>query len=344
MNIREATEQNELSLLSKNACLSSNTKGREKPEEKCSLRTDFMRDRDRIIHSESFRRLKHKTQVFFSPANDLFRTRLTHTLEVSQISRTVARALKLNEDLTEAIALGHDIGHAPFGHTGERTLAVLNPEGFSHANQSFRIVCFIEKGGLNLTYEVKDGILHHSKGKGTIISADTDTLPQTLEGRIVRICDRIAYLNHDLDDALRANLLSFSDIPDFIKKSFGIKNSKRINTMVGALISSSFGKNDISLDDKTASLIDDFKDFMYKKVYNHPGLISEGEKTKKVIDDLFSFFYKNQDIVLSKMADVNYDKNVDIKQIISDYIAMMTDDFALMNYDKYILPRKWFSL
>ena len=344
MNIRESIEQKELVFLSACACLSSKTKGRNKKEEKCRLRTEFMRDRDRIVHSEAFRRLKHKTQVFFSPANDLFRTRLTHTLEVAQISRTVARALRLNEDLTEAIALGHDIGHAPFGHTGERTLNSLNPKGFSHANQSFRIVSFIEKGGLNLTFEVKDGILHHSKGGASIISSDISSLPRTLEGQIVRICDRIAYLNHDLDDAIRANLLNPSDVSHFIKENFGERNSLRINAMVSSLINASQNSRNITLDDKIAALIDDFKDFMYKKVYNHPALIDEALKTKKVINDLFSYFFKNPEIVLSKMDDVKYEGTPQVEQVITDYIAMMTDDFALRTYDKYILPKKWFSL
>lgn len=342
MTIREMIEDNEKKILCKRAKLSCESQGRVKKEEKCSLRTVFMRDRDRIIHSEAFRRMKHKTQVFFSPLNDLFRTRLTHTLEVAQISRTIAKALKLNEDLTEAIALGHDIGHAPFGHTGERILAELNPSGFSHARQSFRIVDKIEKGGLNLTKEVRDGILKHSKGGGSIIAEDTKRLPMTLEGEIVRISDRIAYLNHDIDDAIRAKLLKTEDIPSWIISKLGITHSGRINTMVEDTIKTSVDTKHISISPEIVFALDELKDFLYNNVYRHPMLVDEGNKTRKVVEDLFAYFLKDTDFTREKLSHVDYPKDIRPERIVTDYISMMTDDFAIMCYEKYILPKKWF--
>jgi dGTPase len=343
MNIRQTIEQNEKKILSKYAKLASQSEGRVKPEPECSLRTIFMRDRDRIIHSEAFRRMKHKTQVFFSPANDLFRTRLTHTLEVSQISRTVAKSLRLNEDLTEAISLAHDLGHTPFGHTGEKALDEISENGFNHAEQSFKIIDFLEKGGLNLSIEVRNGILKHSKRGGPIHAKNEKDLPMTLEGEIVRICDRIAYLNHDLDDAVRADILRFHEIPDNIIENFGNTHGMRINTMVSNIIENSKDKPGIQMSADIAEKLDNFKDFMYTKVYNHPAIKNEADKTKKVITDLYNFFIKNPEIVLKKMQDVPYPENTKEKTIILDYIAMMTDDFALRSYEKYIFPKRWFT-
>jgi dGTPase len=238
MTIRETIEQREKLILSPWAALSSESQGRQLPEEECSIRTVFQRDRDRIIHSKAFRRLKHKTQVFLSPTGDHYRTRLTHTLEVSQIARTIARALGLNEDLTEAVALGHDLGHTPFGHAGEEVLDQIVPGGFVHNLQSLRVVDHLEKGGkgLNLTFEVRDGIEKHSKGKGEILPRDPSEKAMTLEGQVVRAADIIAYISHDLDDAIRGEVISSQDIPEFCLKVLGDRSSKRIDTMVRNLV------------------------------------------------------------------------------------------------------------
>ncbi len=343
MSIRHKIETNEEKFLSKYACKAKDSKGRVNQEPQCPLRTVFMRDRDRIIHSEAFRRMKHKTQVFFSPANDLFRTRLTHTLEVSQISRTVAKALNLNEDLTEAIALGHDLGHSPFGHTGEYVLNKLSPSNFYHAEQSFKIVDFFEKGGLNLTIEVRDGILKHSKKGGPIIADDVSSLPITLEGEIVRICDRIAYLNHDLDDALRADILRKNEIPEWIFKRFGKTHGQRINTMVENIIQASTENAHVITEPEMAKKLDAFKDFMYEKVYNHKAIKEEADKTGKIISDLFEYFIKHPEIVEEKMKKIKYPNQTSIEEQAIDYIAMMTDDFALRSYEKYIFPKRWFE-
>ena len=234
MTIREQTEEIERKILHPKACLSSQSRGRSKHEKEGEIRTCFQRDRDRIIHSKAFRRLKHKTQVFLAPKGDHYRTRLTHVLEVSQIARTIAKALRLNEDLTEAIALGHDLGHTPFGHAGEDILREIHPGGFDHYKQSLRVVDFLEKDGegLNLTYEVRNGILKHSKGKGLIIPETKADRADTFEGQVVRVSDIIAYVNHDLDDALRAGVMKRSDIPKNIIKTLGDTHAKRIDTMV----------------------------------------------------------------------------------------------------------------
>jgi len=245
MKIRESIEQREAKNLSKHACLSINTQGRKRPGKSCSIRTVFQHDRDRILHSKSFRRLKYKTQVFLSPEGDHYRTRLTHTLEVSQVARTVARALQLNEDLTEAIALGHDLGHTPFGHSGERVLNELVSGGFSHVNQSLRVVDILEKDGrgLNLTAEVRDGILKHSKGRGGLLTPDANSSAVTLEGQVVRLADIIAYVSHDLDDAIRGGVITESDVPQEISQVVGLKHSCRIDRMVRDLIEESLQQN-----------------------------------------------------------------------------------------------------
>ena len=342
MLIREMIEQNECQFLSPLAALAVNSRGRKSKETECPLRTVYMRDRDRIIHSEAFRRLKHKTQVFFSPSNDHFRTRLTHTLEVSQISRTVAKALRLNEDLTEALALGHDLGKARFGHAGERTLAALSTTGFHHALQSYRIVDFLDDGGFNLTFEVHDGILKHSKRSGPIHARDNNDLPATLEGEIVRMCDRIAYLNHDLDDSLRADILRQEEIPEWILEKFGQSHSRRIHTMVEDLIRNSREKPRISLSSGMAEDSDRFKDFMYKQVYHHPAILEESRKTEFVLSTLFRYFIDNPRIIEEKMGDIQYPEPVSLETMVIDYLSMMTDDFAMLTYENYILPKKWF--
>jgi dGTPase len=271
MSIRQRLEDEERRSLSPFATLSAETKGRGKPEEPCSIRTAFQRDRDRIIHSKSFRRLKHKTQVFLSPTGDHYRTRLTHTLEVAQIARTAAKALQLNEQLTEAIALGHDLGHTPFGHAGESVLDEIYPGGFSHHQQSLRVVDAIEKQGrgLNLTAEVRDGILKHSKGKEDILPGDPASQPFTLEGRVVRVCDIIAYVNHDLDDAVRGGVFAEKDIPKVCLEVLGDSHAKRIDTMVKDLIFATLEKAGPELDmhDGVYEALVTLRDFLYERVY-----------------------------------------------------------------------------
>lgn len=334
MKIREYTEGIENDTLSKYATLSRNSKGRLVMEKKCDLRTDFQRDRDRILHSKSFRRLKHKTQVFLSPEGDHYRTRLTHTLEVSQISRTIARALRLNEDLTEAIALGHDLGHTPFGHCGETMLNEIHYSGFRHNEQSLRIVDYLEgrrnnKKGLNLTNEVRDGILNHTGPE----------IPYTLEGQIVKISDRIAYINHDIDDAIRANILS----KDIFKEAFfnilGHNHSERINTMILDIINNSIDKNEINMSKKIYNATEKLRDFMFENVYYNPQAKKEERKAKKLVRFLYDYFSEHPD----KMPSERYE---DIKRLgnldpVRDYISGMTDRYAVSIYKEIFIPSFW---
>lgn len=293
---------------------SNNSDGRLKDETECPIRTVWQRDRDRIIHSKSFRRLKHKTQVFINPTGDHFRTRLTHTLEVSQISRTLARALRLNEDLTEAIALGHDLGHTPFGHAGERALMKVNPP-FNHCRQSLRQVDFLENdgAGLNLTHEVRDGILHHS-GEG---------LPYTLEGMLIRYCDRIAYLNHDIDDAIRSGFLATNDLPENVLSVLGRTHRGRINTMVSDIISQSEGKPEIKMSQPVAAAMHELREFMFNEVYFHPSKVTEEEKLGIMIEKFYHYFMANFDLL---PPEYRREPHADA---VCDYIAGMTDSFAL---------------
>lgn len=329
MTVREKIENNERLFLSDKACLSVDSKGRETEEEKCSLRTDFQRDRDRIIHSNSFRRLKHKTQVFLSPEGDHYRTRLTHTLEVSQIARTIANGLSLNGDLTEAVALGHDLGHTPFGHAGERALNSVFPGGFRHYDQSLRVVEKLEKNGkgLNLTYEVRDGIVCHTRGK----EADT------LEGRIVKLADKIAYINHDIDDAVRAGVMCEEDIPLEIRKALGFKKSARINTMVLNVVENSV--DDIVFSPDVQQPFDELHAFMFDKVYTNP--VCKGEETKaiEIILRLYEYFLKNPDRI--PMA---YHYIIDaegVERAVCDYIAGMSDRYLLAVYKRIFIPDSW---
>ena len=285
MNIREEYEQFELDHLSQYASKALLSKGRKVKEEKCQIRTDFQRDRDRILHSKSFRRLKHKTQVFLSPEGDHYRTRLTHTLEVAQISRTIARSLKLNEDLTEAIALGHDLGHTPFGHTGERILQKLCENGFKHNEQSLRVVDFLEirngKPGLNLTYEVRDGILNHPSG----------CKPATLEGQIVSFSDRIAYINHDIDDAARGCIIK--SIPEKFLNKLGRSHGQRINTMIMDIIENSQNKNEIIMSEEVAQITNELRDFLFENVYYNKIAKSEEDKTMFIVEKIYEYYTKN---------------------------------------------------
>ncbi|GAB6183378.1 deoxyguanosinetriphosphate triphosphohydrolase [Thermodesulfovibrio hydrogeniphilus] len=336
MNLREQYQEIERKILHPKAKLSSQTRGRIKSEEEDDVRTPFQRDRDRIIHSKAFRRLKHKTQVFISPQGDHYRTRLTHVLEVSQIARTIARALRLNEDLVEAIALGHDLGHTPFGHAGEAILRQLHPGGFEHHRQSLRVVDVLEKNGkgLNLTFEVRNGILKHSKGRGKIFSDE----PATLEGQIVRVADIIAYLNHDLDDALRAGILKKNDIPKEIIKVFGDRHSKRIDTMVRNVIFSTINRDyeKICMSEEMEQYLYMFREFMFERVYHNELVVREIEKAKRVLENLYNYYLVNPHLIGAESLE---EKKLHRK--ICDFIAGMTDRYAMHTFEQIFIPKSW---
>lgn len=322
-DIRERQIQFEDTYLSEYAAKNSQTKGRKTPIEPCQIRTDFHRDRDRILHSKAFRRLKHKTQVFISPAGDHYRTRMTHTLEVSQIARTIARALRLNEDLTEAIALGHDLGHTPFGHIGEEVLNELLPGGFKHNEQSLRVVEVLEN--LNLTAETLDGILNHT-GKNT---------PFTLEGQIVKIADRIAYLNHDIDDAVRAGIIKENDLPESAIMILGSNINARITTTIKDIVLNS--KECIKMSDECKRAMDELRTWMFDHVYKDSLAKKEEYKAKKVISELFNYYMEN-----SQQLELDSKIKSDSKErIVADYIAGMTDRFALQDYIDKFIPKSW---
>ena len=330
MNIREQTEKNERLILSPFACFSDSSAGRGIKEEKCSIRTEFQRDRDRIIHSKSFRRLKHKTQVFLSPGGDHYRTRLTHTLEVSQIARTIARALRLNEDLAEAVSLGHDLGHTPFGHAGERALNKLVPGGFRHYEQSLRVVDKLEKDGrgLNLTYETRNGILCHTKGK----QADT------LEGRIVRIADRIAYINHDIDDAVRAGIIHQEDLPEDALRILGYSTSERINALVISLLENS-GDGELKMSDEISGVFERLHKFMFACVYSNRSAKLEEKKVPDLMSFLYEYFVSHPDKlpVENKLTA----SSEGITRAVCDYLAGMTDRYAIEQFERLFVPRSW---
>ena len=342
MTIREETEELEKKLLHKKACFSADSRGRAVQEDEDEIRTLFQRDRDRIIHSKAFRRLKHKTQVFLAPKGDHYRTRLTHVLEVSQIARTVARALRLNEDLTEAIALGHDLGHTPFGHAGEMVLRELHPGGFDHYKQSLRVVDFLESNGqgLNLTHEVRNGIVKHSKGKGLIIPDKKSDRSETLEGQIVRVADLIAYVNHDLDDALRAEVIKKSDIPKSSLNMLGDTHSKRIGVMVKDCIYSSreTGLEDLRMSEKMSETAYMLRDFLYARVYESPVILNEFKKAKKILKDLYEYYLEHIEEVFTAIP---AGEKINKHRMVCDFIAGMTDRFALMTYDRIFLPQQW---
>lgn len=343
MNIREQLEQKELKSLSPYAALSCKSKGRKTADDLCSVRTIFQHDRDRIIHSKAFRRLKHKTQVFFSPEGDHYRTRLTHTLEVSQVARTVARALSLNEDLTEAIALGHDLGHTPFGHAGERVLQELMPAGFRHVEQSLRVVEVLEKDGrgLNLTREVCDGILMHSKGRGPLLSSDPQSTAMTLEGRIVRLADIIAYVNHDLDDAVRGGLINESEIPGQVVAVVGTTHSGRIGRMVQDLIEQSL-KTDgavIRLSPEMDEAICELRNWLFDRVYQVDHVHIDFLKASRLLRELFLHYREHEDVFLVQGGRRLPGDSLDVS--IADFIAGMTDRFALALYHQIFLPQPW---
>lgn len=327
--IGEMTCEIEHQILCDKASFADNSRGRLTQEPESAVRTVYQRDRDRIIHCSSFRRLKHKTQVFLSPEGDHYRTRLTHTLEVSQIARTIARALRLNEDLTEAIALGHDLGHTPFGHAGERALDKLVTGGFHHYLQSVRVVDKIEKSGqgLNLTYEVRNGIACHTKG----------TPADTFEGRIVRIADRIAYLNHDIDDAERAGVIVENDIPLEIRKVLGFSKSERIDTLVISAIENF--ENDIVLDERTQKAFSMLNDFMFENVYTNPICKGEEIKVYDLIAKLFSYLLENAELLPNEYEKIVEEDGIEIA--VKDYIAGMTDKYAVSVFERLFVPKSW---
>lgn len=333
MTIRESLEQWEKEYLSPYAALSMNSRGRLKEEEPCDIRPVFQRDRDRILHSKSFRRLKDKTQVFLTPEGDHYRTRLTHTLEVSQNARTIAKALQLNEDLVEAIALGHDLGHTPFGHAGERALNQVCPYGFSHSEQSVRTVDVLEKGGigLNLTYEVRDGIRNHQ----------TSGEPITLEGKIVRFSDKIAYIHHDMDDAIRGGILTEKDVPKEIGDVIGYTTGERLDHFIHDLVTNSYGKNDIMMSEPVAKAMKDLRRFMFENVYTNKNAKSEEAKAEMLMATLYEYYLKHFDKLPLEMKNL-VDKNGDPKErIVCDYVGAMTDRFAIAMYEELYIPKSW---
>ncbi len=337
---RIAQEEYEEHYLSSYGGKSRQSKGRKKKEEPCPLRTEFQRDRDRIIHSKAFRRLKHKTQVFIAPFGDHYRTRLTHTLEVSQIARTISRALRLNEDLTEAIALGHDLGHTPFGHIGEDALNNVHSGGFRHAQQSLRVVEKLEgKGGLNLTWEVRDGILNHSQEKEKILSAKSGTHPSTVEAEVVKIADPLAYVNHDIDDALRAGIIRENELSQEAIKVLGGTNRKRIDTLVQDVVDQSRDSPHLKMSQRILSIFNQLRDFMYGKVYTSPILAQEMNKAYRIVTDLYRFYLDHVDLFPPSLK-TNIQKE-GRRRIAVDYIAGMSDQYALGLYRSYFLPRGW---
>lgn len=332
MSIRENLERMEEISLSPFATLSVNSRGRDREEPQCDIRPVFQRDRDRILHCKSFRRLKHKTQVFLSPKGDHYRTRLTHTLEVSQNARTIAKALRLNEDLVEAIALGHDLGHTPFGHAGERILNELCDEGYRHNEQSVRIVEKLEKDGkgLNLTWEVRDGILNHQ----------TSMMPHTLEGKIVRLSDKIAYINHDIDDAIRAKVVSEEDIPLEIRKVLGMTTKERLNTLIHNIIMNSMGKNDIVMSEEIGGAMQDLRKFMFQKVYTNPAAKGEEAKAERLLCELYAHYMGHIEI-LPEQYQRMHSEGEKKERVVCDYISGMTDQYAVAKYREFFLPKAW---
>ncbi len=333
MTIREELELREMAYLSPYAVLSKNSKGRKIKEPECDLRPVFQRDRDRILHCKSFRRLKQKTQVFLSPTGDHYRTRMTHTLEVAQTARTIAKALRLNEDLTEAIALGHDLGHTPFGHAGERALNDICPEGFRHNEQSVRVVEILEKQGegLNLTEEVVDGILNH-KSSGT---------PHTLEGKIVRLSDKIAYINHDIDDAIRGGILKEGDLPGEYTALLGNSTRTRLNTLIHDVITHSMNQPDIRMSEEGKAAMTGLRQFMFANVYRNPAAKGEEEKAIHMITNLYEYYVRNPKLLPKGYLDTVERRGESKERAVCDYIAGMTDSYAVKKFQEYFIPESW---
>ena len=342
MKIREQYQEIERQTLSPFATLSSESRGRQITEEPCKIRTPFQRDRDRIIHCKSFRRMKHKTQVFLSPTSDHYRTRLTHVIEVSQIARTISRALRLNEDLTEAIALGHDLGHTPFGHAGETALNDVYPDGFRHVIHSLRVVDILEndRRGLNLTYEVRDGIAKHSKGMGPV--DNPDCRPETMEGQVVRVSDLVAYANHDLDDAIRSGIITLNDVPREYVDILGKTSSERVNRMVTDIIRETMGLNEkkVVASKELEETMLELREYLFNTVYVNEKINSTFDKAKRVVKDIYYYFCENKE-AFWKLYGKQPIEGERIEREVCDFIAGMTDSYALNLYHKIFLPSKW---
>lgn len=332
MDCKEIRYAMERDYLSPHAALSEKTRGRRRPEEPCPIRTDYQRDRDRILHCNSFRRLKHKTQVFLAPQGDHYRTRLTHTLEVSQIARTIARALNLNEDLTEAIALGHDLGHTPFGHAGERALNRICPFPFYHHLQSVRVTDVLERDGkgLNLTYEVRNGIVCHSSGGG-------EAQAVTLEGRIVRLSDKVAYINHDIEDAVRAEVLSEGDLPFEAVYVLGRSKSERLTTIIRSVVENS--SDDIKMAPEVEKAHNSLRSFMFEYVYTNPVAKGQESKAEALVEKLYGYYLKNLDRLPEFYRSLM--EKFPKERVICDYIAGMTDQYAVNQYEALFIPKFW---
>ena len=332
MTIREQAEKREYEFLSRYAAHSSDSLGRDRDEAQDDIRTVYQRDRDRIIHSKSFRRLKHKTQVFIAPIGDHYRTRLTHTLEVSQLSRTVSRALRLNDDLTEAIALGHDLGHTPFGHAGERALNEVCPFGFRHYEQSIRVVEKLERdgNGLNLTKEVRDGILNHQ----------WNLRPSTLEGQIVRFCDKIAYINHDIDDAERAGIMTEEDIPDRFRKSLGGSTKERLDTLINDIIYQSIDSDEIHMSPDIQKEMEDLRHFMYENLYTDSIAKIEEKKVPVLLKILYQYYEQHIDEMPDEYVQLISNGEAE-PRVVCDYISGMTDPYAVQKFEELFIPKSW---
>lgn len=335
MSIREETEKLELETLSRYAAFSKYSKGRDEKEEECEIRTCYQRDRDRIIHCKAFRRLKHKTQVFLAPAGDHYRTRLTHTLEVSQIARTIAKALRMNEELTEAIALGHDLGHTPFGHAGESALNDVCEDGFTHYQQSIRVVELLERKGrgLNLTKEVRDGIVNHR----------TSGNPSTMEGKIVRLSDKIAYINHDIDDAIRGRILREEDLPDSYTSVLGHSKKERLDTMIKDIVVQSKGKPDIIMSEDIAEAMTGLRSFMFKNVYSNPVAKGEEKKAKTMLKSLYEYYLEHLEEMPEEYIWLIKEKNEKAQRVVCDYIAGMSDQYSVRKFEELFVPSFWKS-
>ena len=333
MTIREQYEQREHVFYSEYASFSDESRGRDIPEVESDVRTVYQRDRDRIIHCKSFRRLKHKTQVFLAPYGDHYRTRLTHTLEVSQNARTIAKALRLNEDLAEAIALGHDLGHTPFGHAGERALNKVCSLGFEHSEQSLRVVDVLEKDftGLNLTHEVRDGIKNHR----------TTGNPSTLEGKIVRLSDKIAYMHHDMDDAIRAGILDDDRVPDSIGSIAGYKTAERLDFFIHDIITESIGRDDVCMSEAASRAMKDLREWMFKNVYTNPKAKSEEGKAESLIESLYMYFFNRPDRLPMEYRRLMLDTGDPQERIVCDYISSMSDRYAIGVYSDLFIPTSW---
>ena len=333
MLIREEIEQREKRTLAPYASCAVDSRGREVCEEPCDIRTDYQRDRDRIVHCKSFRRLKDKTQVFLSPQGDHYRTRLMHTLEVSQTSRTVAKALMLNEDLVEAIALGHDLGHTPFGHAGERALDAVSPFGFRHNEQSLRVVDRLEKGGegLNLTWEVRDGILNHQ----------TRSMPATPEGQVVRLCDKISYIHHDMDDGERAGLIFEEDIPQELRRVLGFSTKERLNTLIHDIISASRGTGEIRMSAEKEEAMAAIRLFMFENLYTNPVAKNEEGKAQEMLYRLYEYYTEHPEKLGKEYYAMVTQDGEPLARIVCDYISGMTDQYSIATFTNLFVPRSW---